>query len=416
MELYHGNIVYSGSREDLVQFPDSYIAVQDGIVEGIYPKLPEKFAGIPVTDYADDVIIPAFSDLHVHAPQYPQRGTAMDALLHDWLHSYTFPLESRYADLEYARAVYDAFVEDMILHGTMHAVVFGTIHREASGCLIERMEKAGLRALVGKVNMDMDSPEYLCETVEESLRETEAFLEQYMSNRTAKPILTPRFAPTCSQELMNGLGTLAKKYGTGLQTHLVESKWEAAQAKADFPDVSCDTQIYEKAGLMENGPVVAAHFIFPSEEDIRILKAHGGYAVQCPDATINVIAGIMRNSDLAARGVNLALGSDIAGGHKIGIYTQAAKSVQLSKIREFYEPEGNRAIGFEEAFYMATKQGGEIFGKVGSFEKGYRFDAIVIDALEDPFMKLTTQQVVERFCYCGTKENTIARYLGGERI
>ncbi len=416
MLILHGRILFSKSRNELAVYENGYIAVENGIVEGIYEKLPEKFRGVRIEEYGNGVIIPAFSDLHVHAPQYPQRALAMDKLLRDWLNDYTFPLEARYKDPEFARQVYDAFVDDLIANGTMHACVFGTIHREATGYLLELFEKKGLSAFVGKVNMDKASPEYLCETTEESLRKTDAFLEKYSGNKTAKPILTPRFAPTCSQELMNGLGTLAKKYGTGLQTHLVESKWEAAQAKADFPDVSCDTQIYEKAGLMENGPVVAAHFIFPSEEDIRILKAHGGYAVQCPDATINVIAGIMRNSDLAARGVNLALGSDIAGGHKIGIYTQAAKSVQLSKIKEFYEPEGNRAIGFEEAFYMATKQGGEIFGKVGSFEKGYRFDAIVIDALEDPFMKLTTQQVVERFCYCGTKENIIARYLGGERI
>lgn len=416
MLILHGRILFSKSRNELAVYENGYIAVENGIVEGIYEKLPEKFRGVRIEEYGNGVIIPAFSDLHVHAPQYPQRALAMDKLLRDWLNDYTFPLEARYKDPEFARQVYDAFVDDLIANGTMHACVFGTIHREATGYLLELFEKKGLSAFVGKVNMDKASPEYLCETTEESLRETDAFLEKYSGNKTAKPILTPRFAPTCSQELMNGLGTLAKKYGTGLQTHLVESKWEAAQAKADFPDVSCDTQIYEKAGLMENGPVVAAHFIFPSEEDIRILKAHGGYAVQCPDATINVIAGIMRNSDLAARGVNLALGSDIAGGHKIGIYTQAAKSVQLSKIKEFYEPEGNRAIGFEEAFYMATKQGGEIFGKVGSFEKGYRFDAIVIDALEDPFMKLTTQQVVERFCCCGTKENIIARYLGGERI
>ena len=416
MLILHGRILFSKSRNELAVYENGYIAVENGIVEGIYEKLPEKFRGVRIEEYGNGVIIPAFSDLHVHAPQYPQRALAMDKLLRDWLNDYTFPLEARYKDPEFARQVYDAFVDDLIANGTMHACVFGTIHREATGYLLELFEKKGLSAFVGKVNMDKASPEYLCETTEESLRKTDAFLEKYSGNKTAKPILTPRFAPTCSQELMNGLGTLAKKYGTGLQTHLVESKWEAAQAKADFPDVSCDTQIYEKAGLMENGPVVAAHFIFPSEEDIRILKAHGGYAVQCPDATINVIAGIMRNSDLAARGVNLALGSDIAGGHKIGIYTQAAKSVQLSKIKEFYEPEGNRVIGFEEAFYMATKQGGEIFGKVGSFEKGYRFDAIVIDALEDPFMKLTTQQVVERFCCCGTKENIIARYLGGERI
>ena len=416
MEIYHGHILYSRSRQELAVYENSYIAVENGAVEGIYESLPEKFRGLAVTDFGNGVIIPSFSDLHVHAPQFPQRGLAMDKLLHDWLYDYTFPLEARYADPAFAHAVYDAFVQDLIANGTMHACIFGTIHSEATGYLLELLEKKGLFAFVGKVNMDKASPDYLSETTQDSVRETEAFLARYAQNRTAKPILTPRFAPTCSREPMNGLGALAKKYGVGLQTHLVESKWEAEQAIADFPDASCDAEIYERAGLMEYGPVVAAHFIFPSEEDIRILKKHGGYAVQCPDSTVNVIAGIMRNSDLADQGVNLALGSDLAGGHLTGIYSQVARSVQLSKLKEFYEPENNRTIHFNEAFYMATKQGGEIFGRVGSFEKGYRFDALVVDGLEDPFLKLKPQQIVERFCYFGTKENIVARYLGGEKL
>ena len=416
MRALRGNVFFSKSRKETVALEDGYIAVENGIVEGVFETLPEKYQGAEIEDYRESVIIPAFSDLHVHAPQYPQRGLAMDRLLYEWLNDYTFPLEAKYRDLSFAMQVYDAFAADLIANGTLHACIFGTIHPEATGYLLELLEKKGVPSFVGKVNMDKASPEYLCETTEESLRETEAFLEKYSGNRTAKPILTPRFAPTCSRKLMNGLGDLAKKYHAGLQTHLVESKWEAGQAIADFPDASCDTEIYERAGLMENGPVVAAHFIFPTGDDIRILKAHGGYAVQCPDATVNVIAGIMANSSLDEQGVNLALGSDIAGGHHIGIYGQVAKSVQLSKIREFYEPQGSRTIGFEEAFYMATKQGGEIFGNVGSFEKGYRFDALVLSGIEDPFLKLTPRQVVERFCYCGTKENIKARYLDGERL
>ena len=416
MNLFHGHILYSRSRDELAVFESSYIAVEKGLVEGIYAALPEKLKGIPVRDFGEGLIIPAFSDLHVHAPQYPQRGLAMDELLYDWLNRYTFPLEARYADPEFAHAVYDAFTEDLIANGTFHACIFGTIHPEATGYLLEKLEKRGLSAFVGKVNMDKASPEYLCETTEESLRETETFLEKYSSNRTALPILTPRFAPTCTQELLTGLGRLGKKYHAGLQTHVVESKWEAAQALLDFPDASCDMEIYERAGLLDNGPVVAAHFIFPSEEDVRILKQYNGYAVQCPDATVNVIAGIMQNSALNEQGVHIALGSDIAGGHSIGLYSQAARSVQLSKLKWFYEPDENNSISFPEAFFMATKQGGEIFGKTGSFEKGYRFDALVIDRVSDPFMKLNPREIAERFCYTGTKEQIIARYLNGEPV
>ncbi len=414
MRIYHADIVYSESREKLAVHRDSYLAEEGGKVAGIFEKLPEKYAGAPMTDYGRNVMIPAYSDLHVHAPQYPQRGLGMDLLLAEWLNSYTFPQEARFADPEYAAEVYGAFLKSLIDNGTFHACVFGTIHREATSGLLERMEKMKMKAFVGKVNMDIQSPDCLSETTEESLRETEAFLEAYSANQYAKPIITPRFAPTCSIELLKGLGRLGKKYQTGTQTHLVESKWETGEAVRLHPECSCDTEIYEKAGLLDNGPVVAAHFIFPSETDIRILKKHGGYAVHCPDATVNVIAGIMGTAALSDEGIRLGLGSDIAGGHLPGIYTQVARSVQLSKLKAFYEPEGNRSIPFENAFYIATREGGALFGKVGSLEPGYDFDALVIRNMSDPFREITPEETAERFCYTGNSADILAGFIRGE--
>lgn len=416
MELYRGNIVYAETAEKLVEFTHAWLAVEGGRVEGIYPVLPEKFAGLPETDFGDDVIIPAFSDLHVHAPQYPQRGLAMDTLLEDWLNRYTFPLEERYADPAFARAVYDQFIDDLLAHGTMHAVIFGTIHVPATDYLIERLEEKGMHALVGKVNMDINSPPGLCEDTKKSLEETEDFLARCRHNRTAKPILTPRFAPTCSWELLCGLGRLAAKYEAGVQTHLVESLWEAAEAVKMYPECGCDTGIYEQAGLLGHGPLLGAHFIYPQAEDIRILKKYDGYAVQCPDATINVIAGIMSSAALADAGIKLGYGSDIAGGHNLGIFGEAARSVQLSKIKTLYEPENNKPISFARAFHTATKEGGAVFGRVGSLEPGYQFDALVIGGVADPFAELTPVQMVERFCYLGETGNIHARYLAGKKI
>ena len=416
MLLIHADIVYSEDREHLAVHPDSYIAAENGVVKGIWPKIPEEYRNVPLTDHGDAVLIPAFSDLHVHAPQYLNRGLETDLLLEDWLANCTFPLEARYADIEFARLAYDAFIDDMIANGTMHACVYGTIHDEATSYLIERMDEKGIRGFVGKVNMDRSAQEDLLEDAGKAIAGTEAFLERYSGNKNTRPILTPRFAPTCTRELIDGIGKLGRKYGAGLQTHLVESRWEAEQARLLFPECSCDSEIYERAGLMDNGPVIGAHFIFPDEEDIRILQKHGAYAAQCPDATISVIAGIMQTGALLDRGLKIGLGTDISAGHHIGVYTQAGRAVQLSKLKQFYEPEGNRRITFPEAFWMATKQSGELFGGTGSLEPGSLFDALVIDGLSDDARKLTPEQTVERFCYTGTKENIKARYLNGEPL
>lgn len=167
---------------------------------------------------------------------------------------------------------------------------------------------------------------------------------------------------------------------------------------------------------MDNGPVIGAHFIFPSEDDIRIMKKYDCYVSHCPDATISVIAGIMKTGALLDRGLKIGLGSDISAGHHIGVYTQAARAVQLSKLKQFYEPEGNRKISFPEAFWMGTKQSGKLFGGTGSLEPGSVFDALVIDGLSDAARKLMPEQIVERFCYIGTKENIKVRYMNGYEL
>ena len=416
VNIYHGDILFASSEKELNVFENSYIIVKDGLVEEISPEIPQEYNGVPVTDYGRKLIIPAFSDLHVHASQYVQRGIGMDCLLSDWLNQYTFPQEARFADLSYAEKCYDAFVDDMIRHGTFHANVFATIHREATDYLFSRMEEKGLYGFVGKVNMDCNSPDYLRETTETSLHETEIFLDTHSGSKKVRPILAPRFAPTCSQPLMEGLGVLAKKYHCGVHTHLVESLWEAQEALRLFPGYQSDAEIYERSGLMDHGPSIFAHVIFPGSDDMRILKKHHSVAVHCPDATTNIIAGIMPLARMQEEGVRIALGSDIAGGHGIAIYRQIARAVQLSKLKEFYEPEGNRTITLTQAFYHATKEAGSVFGKTGSFEQGDLFNALVIDSMEDSWMELSAEERLERFCYIGDDRNIRARFIEGKEI
>jgi len=416
LKIYHGDIVYAESENKLNVFEDSYIAVRSGAVEAIWRTLPEEYKGAEIIDHKRGVIIPAFSDLHVHASQYVQRCLGMDCLLVDWLNNYTFPQESKFESLEYAKNTYDAYVDEMIRHGTFHASIYTTVHRPATNYLFDKMEKAGLYGYAGMANMDMNSPAYLCETVESALYETEKYLDEHSGSARVKPILTPRFAPTCSRELLSGLGALAKKYSCGVQTHLVESRWEAAESLRLYPECGSDAEIYERAGLLGHGPSIFAHVIFPTEEDVRIMKKYGSVAVHCPDATANIIAGLMPLAALQQQGVCVTLGSDIGSGQSVAVYRQIARAVQFSKLKAFYEPEGNSSINFVNAFYQATKAGGSVFGKVGSFESGYTFNAIVIDQVEDAGVALTPVERLERFCYAGDDRNIVARYLSGDPV
>lgn len=233
-------LISSASFEELTVRKDSYIVVRNGVIEEITEELPEKYRDIPVRDYGNALLIPAFSDLHLHASQYVQRGVGMDKLLFDWLNDYTFPQEAGFRDIAYARAIYPQLIRDLLKHGTFHASFFTTIHYDACDLFFKMLGESGMYAYTGKINMDSNSPDYYVEEAEKSIADTERFLfeHQGLYDGRVKPIIIPRFAPTCSEKLLKGLGELAGKYGAGVHTHVVESRAEAAWARDQSLDFS----------------------------------------------------------------------------------------------------------------------------------------------------------------------------------
>ena len=416
VSIHKGNIIYAKSYDELCVIEQGYIVVKDGFIEEVCEKLDERYKDEEVTDHGKRLIIPAFSDLHMHAPQYTQRGIGMDCLLFDWLNTYTFPQDANYRDADYAKSVYARLVRDFLRHGSLQVSLFTTIHYDACDILFRMLKEAGLYTYTGLVNMDMNSPEYYVDETEESLRKTEEFIMNHSGDEKVKMILTPRFAPTCSKKLMKSLGELAEKYGLGVQTHLVESRAEAAWAKELYPDCASDGEIYEKYGLLEgSGPKIFAHVIFPTETEERILKKYDAICVHCPNATSNVIAGIMPVSALHEKGIRIAIGSDVGGGHYLGIYRQVARAAQISKMKEFYEEDYKR-IRLANAFYMASVEGGSVFDRIGKLEKGYRFNALVVDNMLDGEYETSVSDALERFCYIGDDRNIHKRYIDGKEV
>ena len=198
VQIIKGHFYDCSEDRELRIRPESYCIVKDGVSQGIFREVPAGYAGAKVTDYGDSIIMPGLVDLHTHAPQYPFRAIGMDMELLEWLETYTFPEEARYSSLEYASRAYDIFADDLKTSATTRAVIFGTIHTQATLLLMEKLEQTGLITCVGKVNMDRNCPDYYRETAEESLRETERFIEESAGYRNTSPILTPRSGPTRS--------------------------------------------------------------------------------------------------------------------------------------------------------------------------------------------------------------------------
>lgn len=413
---YKGNIIYSKDKNTLICEENSYILVLDGTVKKICKELPEGFPEKNIIDWGNNLIIPGFCDMHVHAPQFLQMGMGMDKELLDWLNTYTYPNEAKFKDKEHARKIYKEFVDELIRNGTLHVNLFTSIHYDASNILFEILEEKGLFAFTGKLNMDQNSPEFYIEDTQKSIDETRRFIEEHQGSKIVKPAIVPRFAITCSEKLLNGLGELAVKYNVPIHSHMCEAINEMKVCRELFPGYKNEAEIFYKNNLLGNNPTIMAHCIFMDDEVLEYMKNPNCMAVHCPDATANVNSGgIMPVKKLLDMGINLALGSDVGGGATLSIARTISTAIQHSKIRNMYNPEWE-AINLAESFYMATRSGGRYFNKVGAFDEGYKFNALIIDDSNMYVDSYTPLERLERFCYSGDDRNIVMRYILGKEI
>ena len=422
-----GNILFSSTKDKIEEHPDSYLICTHGYCQGVYKELPEEFRGIPVEDYGTCLIIPGLVDLHIHAPQYAYRGMGMDLELMDWLQKQAFPEEAKYADIEYAKAAYTLFAGNMKKSATTRAVIFATQHRRATELLMELMEQSGLVTYIGKINMDMEAPQNLVEeSADMSAYNTFGWINHIHGKFThTKPILTPRFIPSCSKKLLEELREVRRAYDLPVQSHLSENPGEIAFVKELFPEASFYGDCYDrydlfgkKAGSSFSGETVMAHCVYSTEDEIALLKQNGVFVAHCPASNMNLSSGIAPVRKYLDRGLRVGLGSDVAGGQTESIFRAMTDAVQVSKLYWRLIDQTQKPLVFDEVFYLATKGGGKFFGQVGSFEKGYAFDALILtdDGLPHP-QKLSLRERLERFAYLsGDMGGIAAKYVAGVKI
>ena len=414
-----GNIIFTKTTERLTAVPRGHVVCDGADVVDVFGELPERYKDIEVADYGDRLIIPGLVDLHVHAPQYAYRGLGMDLELLQWLETYAFKEEARYIGADYALPAYKEFSDALGRSATTHAAVFATLHTESTCLLMDLLEATGLYTFVGKVNMDRNSPPYLTQTTVESLAETEEWL-RCVGGRfiRTKPILTPRFVPSCSEELMASLGRLAREKGLPVQSHLSESRAEIEWVRSLHPDCGSYGAVYDKYGLFGGEtPTIMAHCVYPTEEDYALIRERGVHIAHCPQSNTNISSGIAPVLEMLERGLRVGLGSDVAGGFSLSIFRAVSDAIQVSKLYSVLVDGTKKPLSLPEAFHMATKGGGAFWGKVGSFEPGYALSAVVLDdSMLGRTEGLTLEQRLERAVYLSTDEMITAKYAGGRQL
>lgn len=416
--ILKGTIAYTPTKDEFRIFENSYIIVKDGKVNSIEKELGDKYRDYEVEDYTGKLIIPGFVDLHLHAPQWPNRGLGLDKELIPWLETYTFPEESKYKDLEYAKHVYKKLINELWKVGTLRSVVFSSVHKEGTKLLLDLFIESGLSAYVGKVNMDRNTPECLIENKNDSIRDTEEIILEYINKSVlVKPIITPRFAPTCSNDLLMKLGDLAQKYNVSVQSHLNENISEVKWVKELFPNSINYASVYNDFKLFGSTNTIMAHCVHNTDAEIDLMVEHGVYAAHCPFSNYNLSSGIMPVRKHLEKGVQVGLASDISGGNSLSMPEIMRAAVQASKMVWFNSNKELAFLTFSEGFYLATKGGGDFFGKVGSFEEGYEFDALIIDDSDLADMnELSIEERLQKYMYIGDDRNIEARYVSGEKI
>lgn len=415
-----GTICHSITPTELSITEHGYLVCEDGLCAGVFTELPEKYAALECTDFGDSLIIPGLTDLHLHAPQYTFRATGMDLELLDWLNTITFPQEARYEDLDFAKEAYSIFADDMKKSPNTRACVFGTLHVPATELLMDLLDKTGVKTLVGKVNMDRNGSELLEESsAQASAEATLSWIEETLNKfENAKPILTPRFTPSCSDELMQRLSEIQKKYHLPMQSHLSENFGEIAWVKELCPNTNFYGEAYSQFGMFGGDcPTIMAHCVHSPEEEVALMKEQGVYIAHCPQSNTNLSSGIAPARRYLDEGLNIGLGSDIAAGASMSIMRAMADAIQVSKLYWRLVDSSVKPLTLEEAFYMGTEGGGSFFGKVGNFKKDYEFDAVVLDDsnIRTP-LKLSAKDRLERLVYLSDDRNITGKYVAGKKV
>ncbi|KAI4238567.1 MAG: hypothetical protein LQ349_001021 [Xanthoria aureola] len=432
----------------------------DGLTRGMRDVMVKN--GWEVKDVEEAVVggysgsgwwFPGFVDTHTHASQLPNTGLFGTTTLLDWLETYTFPLESRFSSLSHARRVYSRAVTSTLSHGTTTCAYYATIHPESTNLLADICMDKGQRAFVGKVCMDCKDtcPDYYREeSAEASLESTKAVVRHIRSKdpkgELVQPIVTPRFAPSCTKASLATLGQLAEDESLPIQTHISENKGEIALVKQMFPECGSYAGVYDSFHLLTPRTVLA-HAVHLHDAEVKLIKNRGSAVSHCPLSNTSLGSGICPVRKLLDHGVKVGLGTDFSGGGSCSLLTAAREASGVSRLLGNFEKMKGAStrdmermkLSVAECLYLATKGGAECMGlekKVGAFEVGMEWDAQLVrlervpeDGDEDRrggergdegtvqcWGNESWEEKVAKWMYCGDDRNTRKVYVKGRLV
>jgi guanine deaminase len=392
MQAYRASLLHFLDDPDRVDEEDSYeyfddglLLIEDGrVVEiGNAAELLGKIpADVEVTDYADSLIMPGFVDTHVHYPQTEMIASYGEQLL-EWLETYTFPVESQFSDHEYARAIADLFLEELLRCGTTTALVFGTSHPESVDAFFEACEEHKLRMIAGKVWMDRNAPDDLTDTADSAYADSKALIEKWHNRGRLRYAITPRFAATSSPEQLRKAGQLLKEHpDVYLHTHMSENPDEVKWVAELFPECENYLDTYDQAGLLGRRSIFAHCIHLTDSEWDRMAETRSNIAF-CPASNLFLGSGLFNLQRAVDKNVVIGVGTDVGGGHSFSVLETLSEAYKVQQLRK------HKLTPFK-AFYLATLGGArclDLDDLIGNFSVGKEADFIVLCKAPTPLMQ-----------------------------
>ena len=390
---FTGDPFRDGLERTMVHWPDAAIAIEDGKILRAGPALDVLATlpqGIAIEDYGPDSLITAgFVDTHVHFPQTPMIASPGGQLL-DWLERYTFPTELRFADREFARDTARVFLQECLRNGVTTSCVYCTVHPHSVDALFEEAERLGLRIAAGKVLMDRNAPEALCDTAQTGYDQSAALIAKWHGRGRLMYAVTPRFAGSSTPEQLEAAGALWRAHPDCLmQTHISENKREVAWMKELFPERLNYLDIYDHHGLV--GPrAVFGHGIWLEESELQRLHDGGSAISHCPTSNLFLGSGAfnLRRALDPRRPVRVGIGTDIGAGTSFSILATMGEGYRAALQHQ-------QTLSAEHALYLATRGGARAMyldDRIGSLTSGLEADIAVLDMKSTPLIAYRMEQ------------------------
>ncbi|MBN15661.1 MAG: guanine deaminase [Pelagibacterium sp.] len=424
-KILRGRVLSFNSEPSGPDDHDSYRYIEDGAVvvdQGRIVSTGEYNDGLKlvapkaeVIDHRPGLILPGFIDTHIHYPQMQVIGSYAKDLL-EWLDTYTFVEEQRFADAEHAARIASLFCDELVRYGTTTAAVYCSVHPESVDAFFTEAKKRGMRMVAGKVMMGRNAPQGLLDTPQRGYDESKALLEKWDGVGRLHYAITPRFALTSTHAQMEMTQDLVREFSDAyVQTHVNESLGEIEFIRELFPNLPDYVGVYEHYGLL--GPkTLLGHCIHMTDREIEALSETGSVAVFCPTSNLFIGSGLFDRERLMESNVRIGVATDVGGGTSYSMLRTLDEGYKVLQLR------GQRLSPLE-SFFMMTLGNARALSlehTIGTLEPGSDADIVVLDARALPHMTLKMEQVEslseELFLLqtCGDDRVIAETYVAGE--